>query len=85
MVRALSVPAQDGDVAAGHADFRAITDAIALVAGGEILYFCSPGRALAAKSLPPAVASQIVGSAYIPTDQQIGVAVNAFVRQRVRL
>jgi hypothetical protein len=49
-------------------DFRALTDAVtAAGAGGSLLYFCSPGRAVSAKSLLPALAGQIFGSAFIPS------------------
>jgi hypothetical protein len=62
------------------ADFRALTDAICQAGGGgRILYFCSMGRALAAKSLLPAVAPQIYGSAFIPSAELFAVAVGAFV------
>jgi hypothetical protein len=47
--------------------------------GGEILYFMSPGRALAAKSMLPAIAPQIYGSAQIASAAMLAVAVGAFV------
>jgi hypothetical protein len=61
------------------ADFRALTDAIAAVAGGEVWYFCSPGRAVAAKAYLPALSAQIYGSAFIPSTALYAVAVDAFV------
>jgi hypothetical protein len=61
-------------------DFRALVDAIvAAGGGGEILFFCSPGRALAAKSLMPAIAGQVFGSAQIPSAELFAVCPGAFV------
>jgi hypothetical protein len=76
----LTASATGNSFADAAADFRALTDAICQAGGGgRILYFCSPGRALAAKSLLPAIAGQIFGSAYIPSAELFAVAVGTFV------
>jgi hypothetical protein len=65
---------------AAVSDFRALTDAVvAAGGGGEILYFCSPGRMVAAKSYLPGLGSQIFGSAAIAGQTLIAVAAGAFV------
>ena len=64
------------DVVPGRA---AISGFIHAVAGGEIWYFMSPGRAVAAKAYLPALAPQMFGSAFIPATALYAVAVGAFV------
>jgi hypothetical protein len=66
-------------ITAATSDFRALVDAIvAAGGGGEILFFMSRGRAIAAKSLLPALAPQIFGSAQIASGAMLAVAVSAF-------
>ena len=50
-------------------DLRTLTDAIATAGGSgtSVMLFASPGRAVALKSYCPALASQVFGSAFIPS------------------
>jgi hypothetical protein len=66
-------------ISAATADFRALVDSIVTNQGSSaVLFFCSPGRALAAKSLLPAIAPQIHGSAFISSAELFAACPETF-------